>query len=429
MVTSSAEPQRVLLLYSPSSYRAGPFLEAARKLGLEVVQGVDMPAALADFWHAPLGLDFADLEQATRAIVDYAAKQPLRAIVAVDDGATLLAAHASAALGLPHNSPDAALAARDKYVMRQLLAAEAVPVPEFRRFAAGDDPAWVAAQVEYPCVVKPLRLSGSRGVIRADTPGELIAAFTRTRNMLLADGNPLEETALLVERFIPGCEVALEGLLTGQKLKVLALFDKPDPLDGPFFEETIYVTPSRLPEATQAAIADCTARAAAALGLREGPVHAELRVNEAGPWIVEIAGRSIGGLCSTILQFGVDMCLEELILRQAIGLEVGSVSREQQAVGVMMIPIPGAGMLRAVHGVEQAEAVPGIVGVEITARLHNQIVPLPEGDSYLGFIFARGDTPAQVEAALREAHQHLKFDIKPLLTALPTSDSKRLVGR
>ncbi len=429
MVASSAEPQRVLLLYSPSSYRAGPFLEAAKKLGLEVVQGVDMPEALADFWHAPLGLDFADLEQATRAIVDYAAKQPLRAIVAVDDGATLLAAHASAALGLPHNSPDAALAARDKHVMRRLLAEAGVPVPEFRRFAAADDPAWVAAQVAYPCVVKPLRLSGSRGVIRADTPDELIAAFTRTRNMLLADGNSLEETALLVERFIPGFEVALEGLLTGQKLKVLALFDKPDPLDGPFFEETIYVTPSRLPETTQAAIADCTARAAAALGLREGPVHAELRVNEAGPWIVEIAGRSIGGLCSTILQFGVDMCLEELILRQAIGLEVSSVDREQQAVGVMMIPIPGAGMLRAVHGVEQAEAVPGIVGVEITARLHNQIVPLPEGDSYLGFIFARGDAPAQVEAALRAAHQHLKFDIKPLLTTLPTADVKRLVSR
>src|SRR5579883_2709792 len=418
MVTSSAEPQRVLLLYSPSSYRAGPFLEAARKLGLEVVQGVDMPAALADFWHAPLGLDFADLEQATRAIVDYAAKQPLRAIVAVDDGATLLAAHASAALGLPHNSLDAALAARDKYVMRQLLAAEAVPVPEFRRFAAGDDPAWVAAQVEYPCVVKPLRLSGSRGVIRADTPGELIAAFTRTRNMLLADGNPLEETALLVERFIPGCEVALEGLLTGQKLKVLALFDKPDPLDGPFFEETIYVTPSRLPEATQAAIADCTARAAAALGLREGPVHAELRVNEAGPWIVEIAGRSIGGLCSTILQFGVDMCLEELLLRHTLGFDVPSFDRASGAAGAMMIPIPRSGLLKAVSGIEAASAVPHIEGIEITAKVGGPIVALPEGSSYLGFIFSHAADPATAEQALREAHSLLHFEIKPTLQVL-----------
>ncbi len=424
-MSTSAQKKRVLLLFSPSSYRTGSFMEAAKKLNLDVVQGVDMPEPLAEFWQVPLGLDFSDLEGATRTIVDYAAKQPFDAIIAVDDAATLLAARASAALGLPHNSPDAALAARDKYVMRQMLAAGGAQVPEFRRFSATDDPGWIAEQVQYPCVVKPLRLSGSRGVIRANNPEELIAAFTRTRRMLLADGNPPEETCLLVERFIPGFEVALEGLLTQQRLKVLALFDKPDPLDGPFFEETIYVTPSRLPEATQAAIAECTAKAALALGLREGPVHAELRVNEAGPWMVEIAGRSIGGLCSTILQFGVDMCLEELILRQAVGLEVGSVEREQHAVGVMMIPIPGAGMLRAVHGVEQASAVPGVVGVEITARLYNQLVPLPEGDSYLGFIFARGDDPGQVEAALREAHRQLQFEIEPILPMLQVGNLRR----
>jgi biotin carboxylase len=418
METTFSEQKRVLLLFSPASYRTSPFVEAAKSLGLEVVQGVDMPEALAEFWHVPLGLDFGNLEQATRAIVDYAAQHPLHAILSVDDSASLLAARASAALGLPHNSPDAALAARDKYVMRRMLAAGGVRVPRFQCFAATDDPAQVAAQVEYPCVVKPLRLSGSRGVIRADSPEELIAAFTRTRQMLLADGNAPEETSMLVERYIPGFEVALEGILTDQKLKVLALFDKPDPLDGPFFEETIYVTPSRLPPATQAAIAECTAQAAAALGLRTGPVHAELRVNDDGPWIVEIAGRSIGGLCSTILQFGVDMCLEELILRQAIGLEIEALDREDQAVGVMMIPIPGAGLLRGVHGAEQAQATPGVVGFEMTAKLHNPVVPLPEGDSYLGFLFARGDSPAQVEAALREAHGKLKFAIEPLLPVI-----------
>ncbi|HEY7350737.1 MAG TPA: ATP-grasp domain-containing protein [Ktedonobacterales bacterium] len=423
---TSSEQKRVLLLFSPASYRASPFVEAANRLGLEVVQGVDLPEALAEYWHVPLGLDFGNPEQAAGAIVAYAEKHPLHAIISVDDSASLLAARASAALGLAHNSPDAALAARDKYVMRQMLAAGGVPVPWFRCFAATDDAAQVAAQVEYPCVVKPLRLSGSRGVIRADSPDELIAAFTRTRKMLLADGSAPEGTSLLVERFIPGFEVALEGILTDQKLNVLALFDKPDPLDGPFFEETIYVTPSRLPPATQAAIADCTTRAAAALGLRTGPVHAELRVNDAGAWIVEMAGRSIGGLCSTILQFGVDMCLEELILRQAVGLEIDSLDREEQAVGVMMIPIPGAGMLRGVQGAEQAQATPGIVGFEMTARLHNPVVPLPEGDSYLGFLFARGESPAQVEAVLRKAHSKLKFTIEPLLPVISlTSVSRR----
>ncbi|MBK7217995.1 MAG: ATP-grasp domain-containing protein [Candidatus Promineofilum sp.] len=222
----------------------------------------------------------------------------------------------------------------------------------------------------------------------------------------------------LVEAFIPGIEVALEGLLDDGQLHVLALFDKPDPLDGPFFEETIYVTPSRLPAETQAAIARATADAARALGLRAGPVHAELRVNDAGAWIVEVAGRSIGGLCSQVLRFGVDASLEELILRQAVGLPLGDVERRDRAAGVMMIPIPAAGLLRKVEGVEAAAAVPLVTGVEITAPLHYPLTPLPEGDSYLGFIFARGDTPGAVEEALRVAHGEMQFTIDPLLPIL-----------
>jgi biotin carboxylase len=223
---------------------------------------------------------------------------------------------------------------------------------------------------------------------------------------------------VLVEDFIPGFEVAVEGILTHGELKVLALFDKPDPLDGPFFEETIYVTPSRLAAEVQAEIARCVSVAGASLGLREGPVHAELRVNERGPWLLEMAGRSIGGLCSTILEFGAGMCLEELILRHALGEEIASVEREEAAAGVMMIPIPAAGLLKSVHGVEEAQRVPLITGVEITAKLHYPLVPLPEGASYLGFIFARGNTPAAVENALRQAHGLLHFEIRPELPIL-----------
>jgi biotin carboxylase len=226
-------------------------------------------------------------------------------------------------------------------------------------------------------------------------------------------------TQILVEDFISGFEVALEGLIDQGRLHVLALFDKPDPLDGPFFEETIYVTPSRLPEATQTEIAACAMQAARALGLRYGPVHAELRVNQAGPWMVEIAGRSIGGLCSQTLQFGLEhISLEELILRQAAGLELTTLEREQQASGVMMIPIPSAGMLKAVEGVEAAEATPGIESVQITAKLNQPLIPLPEGESYLGFIFAKGETPEKVEAALRQAHRQLRFTIEEMLPLL-----------
>ncbi|HET7093095.1 MAG TPA: ATP-grasp domain-containing protein, partial [Thermomicrobiales bacterium] len=229
------------------------------------------------------------------------------------------------------------------------------------------------------------------------------------------DGADLAESALLVERYLPGVEVAVDGLLAGGALRTLAIFDKPDPLDGPFFEETIYVTPSRLPVETQAAISARTAEAAAALGLREGPVHAELRINDDGVWPIELAGRSIGGLCSSVLEFGVGVSLEELILRHAVGLPLPEAERSGAAAGVMMIPIPRGGMLRGVSGVEAALAVPDVTGVEITAKLNQPLTPLPEGASYLGFIFARAATPERAEAALRAAHAELRFRIDPTI--------------
>jgi biotin carboxylase len=412
LTESEQARQRILLLMTPATYRAGAFLGAARKLNLEIVVGIDLPETLSEYWHVPLGVDFANPEASVQTIVEFARSHPFAAILSVDDSASELAALASSALGLSHNSPRAAEAARDKLLMRTLMSQGGAPCPIFRPFPLNSDPEEVASQVSYPCVVKPLRLSGSRGVIRADTPREFVAAFHRLKLLLLAEGYAENETSMLVEDFIPGVEVALEGILTHGNLKVLTLFDKPDPLDGPFFEETIYTTPSRLPQDVQRDIAACVSTAARSLELREGPVHAELRVNEQGPWMLEIAGRSIGGLCSTILEFGSGMCLEELILRHAIGQEIDTVEREERAVGVMMIPIPGAGMLKAVHGVAEAEKVPLITGIEITAKLNHTLVPLPEGASYLGFIFARGKSPAEVETAIRQAHAMLTFDIR-----------------
>jgi len=404
-----------MLLMTSRTYRAQAFLDAALKLGLEAIKVVDMPEPLADLWNYRLGVPFKDTQQAARAVVEIAQRSSVGAIVSVDDSASILAARASAALDLPHNSPDAAEAARDKHVMRTLLRRGGAPVPGFRLCSTGDDVRALAPRVTYPCVVKPLTLSGSQGVIRADDAGQFVAAAARLKTLLDSLDPSPEPKPFLVEDFIPGFEVALEAVLDRGELKVLALFDKPDPLDGPFFEETIYVTPSRLPEETQASIFRCASDAARALGLREGPLHAELRVNQAGPWIVEVAGRSIGGLCSKTLRFGTDISLEELILRQAFGMEIASLRREGTAGGVMMLPIPESGLLRRVEGVAQAEAVPGIIEIDITAKLDYPIVPLPEGDSYLGFIFARGETPEDVEAALREAHRRLHFVIEPTI--------------
>jgi hypothetical protein len=141
-----------------------------------------------------------------------------------------------------------------------------------------------------------------------------------------------------------------------------------------------------------------------------------LRVNQNGPWLVELNGRSIGGLCSQTLNFGLEgISLEELILRQAVGMEIASLTRESQARGVMMIPIPAEGIFKGVSGLEAAQAIPGIESIEITAKINYPLKPLPAGDSYLGFIFAKADDPATVEAALRKAHQQLRFEILEML--------------
>jgi biotin carboxylase len=402
--------ERVLLLLPTTTYRTQAFLDAARTLGVEVVCASDRPNALAE--RAPdtlLTLDFDAPDTAAEVVRRFAESHPLDAVVGVDDLTTVAAAAIAERLGLPANPVGAAAAARNKLEMRRRLAAAGVPVPAFRPVSLDDDPAVAGQAVPYPCVLKPLALSASRGVIRADTLEEFVVAVRRIAGILAAAGD--RSRTLLAEEFIPGAEVALEGLMVGGALQTLALFDKPDPLEGPFFEETIYVTPSRLAARTQAELSSVTARAAAALGLREGPVHAELRLDAGSPRVIEVAARSIGGLCSRVLRFGAGLTLEQLILRHALGRKIESYERERRPAGVMMIPIPRAGRLEAVTGTERAREVPGVEEVTITAHRGQELIPLPEGWQYLGFIFARADTPGTVERALREAHGRLHIDI------------------
>jgi biotin carboxylase len=375
----------VLLLVPTTTYRAPDFVAAAKALGIDLVVGAEDASPIGDDDHiASVPLD--DVDAALEAIDALDRRRGVDAVVAVDDRGIVVAAEAGARLGFPHSPPDAVAATRDKAQMRRRLAAGEVPQPRF-----GPD----AGATGFPCVVKPTGLSGSQGVIRCDSPEELDAA--RGRIAAFWDG------PVLVEEFVPGVEVALEGLLRDGQLEVLAVFDKPDPLDGPYFEETIYVTPSRLPAATLDLVAAASERAARAIGLTEGPVHAEVRIHNGRVWVIEVAARSIGGLCARTLRFGAGISLEEVILRHAVGLPLDGLARETAAAGVMMLPIERRGTLVEVRGREDALAVPGVVGLEITIPPGREVVPLPEGDRYLGFLFARGQDPARVEATLRAA--------------------------
>jgi biotin carboxylase len=387
-------------LLPTSTYRATDFVRAATRLGVEVVVGSEERQALAaDMGDRAVVVPMSDVAAAVDAITELHLRSPIDAVVAVDDQGVEVAAAAGERLGFAHNDPAAVAATRDKSAMREALARADVPQP---RFAVVHDPLHLP-DVGYPCVVKPVGLSASRGVIRADDPDAARAAAVRVR--AIADG------PLLVEEYVPGVEVAVEGLLLGGRLEVLAVFDKPDPLVGPYFEETIYVTPSRLPEHTLTAVAALTERATAAIGLVEGPVHAEIRIDGDRMWVIEVAARSIGGLCARALRFGSGIALEELILRHALVMPIDDLERERAASGVMMIPIPRAGILQEVRGQDDARSVPGITGLEITVPRGRRVVPLPEGDRYLGFLFAREDTPQQVEAALRAGYAALDVEL------------------
>ncbi len=381
-------------------------MEAARQLGVELTVASEERSTLDRA--NPAGLIVLDLKNPDHAAAEtiaFARKYPVAAVVGVDDDTAIVAATIAERLGLKGIPPHAARAARDKHQQRELLAKAGVPIPRFTLRRLADDPAAIAQAITYPCVLKPLNLSASRGVVRADNAKSFVVAQSRLKAIVCEP-----DAGFLIEEFISGYEVALEGLVVNRRLHVLAIFDKPDPLDGPFFEETIYVTPSTVPAALQAAIKDCADRAVRALGIVEGPVHAELRYNERGPWLIELAARPIGGRCSAVLRFGDRrISLEEVILRHALGMPIPSLQRESLAAGVMMIPIPGAGTLREVRGVAEAKAVPLVEDVQITAHPGERLVPFPEGSRYPGFIFARGEQPGAVEAALRQAHACLQF--------------------
>ncbi|MCH8047548.1 MAG: ATP-grasp domain-containing protein [Planctomycetes bacterium] len=413
---------RVLLLLPTTSYRTEAFVGAATRLGVDVTVASEQPNALTRLNPSGLlTLDFKDPQRAAQRVVEFSTSHPIDAVVPVDSQVVVVGAAISAALGLRHNSVDSATAAQNKHHMRQRFLQAGVPAPRFTLCSLDEDRAALAARVDFPCVVKPLSLAASQGVIRADDPAQFILAVDRLESILKGEHvvgqvpPPESSSQFLVEQFVDGPEVALEGMLTRGELRVLALFDKPDPLDGPFFEETIYVTPSRLAAETQAKIAQCAAQAARALGLSEGPIHAELRLANDGPSVIEVNARSIGGLCSRALRFGSGTSLEELIIRHALEEDFEPPQRQPQAAGVMMIPTTRAGRLVEVGGLDEAKAVGGIEDVTISAHLGQRLIPLPEGSQYLGFIFSQAESPGAVEAALRDAHAQLEIVIEPIV--------------
>ena len=432
---------RVLLLATTTGYQTRSFGEAAERLGIDLVFATDRCHLIEDPWQdGAVPIRFYDEPSAVEAILASASARPIDGVLVVGDRPTVIAARVMEALGLPGHPPDAARIAQHKQKTRERLRASGLPVPRFVATTVDDSAeelAELAARLDFPVVVKPVALSGSRGVMRADDPAGLTAAVARLQALMRSPEVRAERDAAhdlaLVEGFIPGREYAVEALLHHGTIHPLGIFEKPDPLDGPFFEETIYVTPPNLWTDDQAAILRAVARAAAAIGLCHGPIHAECRVNAAGVFVLEVAARPIGGLCSRVLRFEKRSAplfedaevrlfsLEELLLSHALGESPAPWAREARAAGVMMIPIPHRGVFRGVGGIEAARYVAGVEDVRVTAKLDQVLVPLPEGGSYLGFIFARAERADDVIRALRLAHARLQFMIEAEIAVRPSA--------
>ena len=409
--------KRILIVAATTGYQTRMFADAVRRLGMDVALATDRCHVLEDPWgDRAIPVRFDDPYAAAETIVHAGS---FDGILAAADRPAFLAAIVAEKLGLPYSSPASVEASRNKFLARQRFLAAGLPAPGFFRVDIGQVPADAAGRAPYPCVLKPLGLSGSRGVIRADNPTEFVAAFHRIEKLLGRAEIQIQREAhnryIQVESFLAGQEYAVEGLLTAGRLHTLAVFEKPDPLNGPFFEETIYLTPPRV---SHEALIPAIEKAIRALGLTHGPIHAEVRDDGREAWVLEVAARPIGGLCAKALRFDGGMTLEELLLRHAVGEDVSHIERERCASGVMMIPIERAGVYEGVESLDIALAVPGVEEIAITAKVGQALEPLPEGASYLGFIFARGNAPEDVERSLRHAHARLRFQIAARLPVL-----------
>lgn len=415
MAAASLRPRpRVLLVAPPSSYRTVPFLRAGERLGVDVLVASAGAAVPVPTRGGGIHVDARDPERALAVILAHPGIDLMGAVVGTEDVTTELAAHVARALGLPHNAPAAVRAARRKDVGRRLTARAGLRTPRAVTVDLDRPLERQIRAVRFPSVVKPLALSASRGVIRVDSTAALRQAVARVAPLLAEIDDAAARRRLLVEDFVPGVEVAVEGLLRAGTLRVLAVFDKPDPLDGPFFEETYYVSPSRFGADVQRAVAQEIERVCLAYGLREGPVHAECRINERGVWVLEAAARTIGGDCARLFHLASGQSLEERVLAHALGLDLPAAGLDG-GFGVLMIPVPRAGVLRRVEGVASAMRVPYVEKLQIDVRDGQVLVPWPEGSSYTGFVYARAPSAALAEAALREAHRQLNFVIAPLL--------------
>lgn len=405
--------KRLLLISHHNSYRIASYIKAAKNLSLDVTIASQGKHSLVTEVADGLHVNFDDTESALKEIIKENNKKPFAGILGSDDQTVELAAQAAKVLHLPHNPPEAAQYSHRKDLARAKLTLADRNVPFHCLLNLTKPIKNQIIDLPLPCVVKPLNMSASRGVIRVDNTEQLKVACERLRPILADSPNIFEQTHILIEAYIDGIEIAYEGYLQNKKLNTITIFDKPDQLTGPYFAETIYVTPSSLDNDLQLAIKMEIEKSCKAYGLVTGSIHAECRIDKNNKvWILEIASRTIGGDCARILDNN-NYSLEEMAILLSIGKNI-TIKKSKKARAVMMIPIKQKGLLKRVEGLSLANKVKHIDSIDIIINQGHELIPLPEGNQYLGYIFSSADTSEKATEAIRMAYDILTFITSPI---------------
>ena len=408
-----SEPGFVLLIAPSGSYRIAPYLGAAKSLGMKILVVSNSQHSLVPEVAAGITVDFENIDDAIEIILAAIQTLSIRCVFATDDSCVEISSHIAQILKLPHNKPEAAALTHRKDLARKALKAGGCNTPEFQVISL-DMVEKFASPIDYPVVIKPLALSASRGVIRADNDEQMISACSRIEGILASAGQSgYIRDHILVESYLDGAEFAVEGFIIQGEFHLLTIFDKPEPLTGPFFEETYYLTPTQLDCRQQTELVNEVRQCCKAYGLEQGPVHAEARITKSGIVLLELAARTIGGQCGQLIEFSLQQKLEEIVIQGMCGIKP-ELPNNPQAAGVMMIPVTNSGILKRVEGLTNALEIPYIEDIEIHIREGYELIPLPEGSSYLGFIFAKAPKYHEVYQSLKSAYECLRFVTQPV---------------
>ena len=380
--------KKLLLVIPENSYKSNDFVTSAEKLDLDFLVITDSQQVFGQFSDTVIihGFD-EELENDVKEKL-----QDVTHILPVDHSALKFSAYLVDLLKAKGNNTKSINTAMNKFESRNIF--NSISEIKIQNAIVNKiEDIEIFINENGTSVLKPIYGTASKSVIKVESFQENKAEVEK----LMQD---CSDQDLIIEEFVDGSEYALEGNLINSELNKIVIFDKPINYKEPYFEESIYIAPTEIPDKTQKEIVNLIGKACKKLGLENGPVHVEFKIHNKEIFIIEINPRMIGGLCSRCLSFGLfKTSLEEIALHAFLNNELKSIDLLSNFVGVLMIPTPISGKFISINK-NELESIPNVSGVEITVSENSNLLEPPFGDKYLGFVFSQGDSKEKVMESL-----------------------------